>query len=93
MHHADEMRNLDKGCSCLSWSMLFDILIFELPRLNSIAMSYPSTEVICGKCGAIISKIINLRPIRDILRTHGWRCKTCGNTLNPSDFKIDIERL
>ncbi|HJU85257.1 MAG TPA: hypothetical protein VJ551_02105 [Nitrososphaeraceae archaeon] len=65
----------------------------RLPGLNSVGMSYPSTEVICGKCGTIISKIINLRPIRDVLRTNGWRCKTCGNTLNPSDFTIDIERL
>jgi DNA-directed RNA polymerase subunit RPC12/RpoP len=71
--------------------LTFSFLRF--PRLNSIAMSYPSTEVICGKCGAIISKIINLRPIRDVLRTHGWRCETCGNALNPSDFTIDIERL
>ncbi|HET6730106.1 MAG TPA: hypothetical protein VFH04_00755 [Nitrososphaeraceae archaeon] len=51
------------------------------------------TEVVCGICGATISKIINLRPIRDILRTYDGKCKTCGRTLNPSDFTIEIERL
>ena len=94
VYHVVEMKSLNRCCSCFSWSILFDVPIFETPwALNSSVMSYPSTEVICGKCGTTISKIINLRPIRDIIRTHGWRCKTCGNALSPSDFTIDIERL
>jgi hypothetical protein len=56
-------------------------------------MSYPSTEVICGKCSTTLSKIINLRPVRDILRTHDSKCKVCGNSLNPSDFTIEVEKL
>jgi hypothetical protein len=56
-------------------------------------MSYPSTELICGKCGTTISKVINLRPIRDILRTHDGKCKMCGNNLNAADFTIEIEKL
>ena len=82
------------SAALVSFSQCFLTFSFlRLPGKNSMAMSYPSTEVVCGKCGAIISKIINLRPIRDVLRTQGFRCKTCGNALNPSDFTIDIERL
>jgi hypothetical protein len=55
-------------------------------------MSYPSTEIVCGKCGATISKVINLKPIRDILRTTNGRCKICGNCLNPTDFSIEVEK-
>ena len=64
---------------------------FELP--NFIVMSYPSTEIICGSCGATILRIINLRPIRDILRIYDGKCKTCGNNLNPADFTIEIEKI
>jgi hypothetical protein len=74
--------------------MLFDLFVFETHKAPVIiVMSYPLTEVVCGFCGSTISKVINLRPIRDILRTHDGKCKTCGNTLNPSDFTIEIERL
>jgi DNA-directed RNA polymerase subunit RPC12/RpoP len=64
---------------------------FELQSF--IVMSYPSTEIICGKCGTTISRIINLRPIRDILRGYDGKCKTCGNNLNPADFTIEIEKI
>jgi hypothetical protein len=64
---------------------------FELP--NFIVMSYPSTEIICGSCGTTILRIINLRPIRDILRSYDGKCKTCGNNLNPADFTIEIEKI
>ena len=76
------------SCSWLYWSMLFDSIVFEDRFDGLIVMSYPSTEVICGKCGTTLSKVINLRPVRDILRTHDSRCKVCGNSLNSADFTI-----
>jgi ribosomal protein S27AE len=73
--------------------MLFDSIVFEDRFDGLIVMSYPSTEVICGKCGTTLSKVINLRPVRDILRTHDSRCKACGNGLNSADFMIEVEKL
>lgn len=88
-----EIAAYSHGRSWPYWSMLFDSIVFE-DRLDGLkVMSYPSTEVICGKCGTILSKVINLRPVRDILRTHDSKCKLCGNSLNPSDFTIEVEKL
>ncbi len=55
-------------------------------------MSYPSIEIVCGKCGSVINKIINLKSIKDILRPTSGRCKICGNVLNPSEFTIDLQK-
>lgn len=55
-------------------------------------MSYPSIEIICGKCGSVINKIINLKSIKDILRPTNGRCKICGSALNSSEFTIDFEK-
>jgi hypothetical protein len=92
-HRFSEIAACLHGRSWLYWSMLFDSVVFE-DRLHGIkVMSYPFTEVICGKCGTTLSKVINLRPVRDILRTHDSKCKVCGNSLNPSDFTIEVEKL
>ncbi|MDQ3840388.1 MAG: hypothetical protein M3297_14105 [Thermoproteota archaeon] len=56
-------------------------------------MSYPTTEIICGNCGTTLSKVINLRPVRDIIRTHDGKCKVCGNSLNSADFTIEVEKI
>lgn len=55
-------------------------------------MSYPSIEIVCGKCGSVINKIISLKSIKDVLRPTNGRCRICGNALNPSEFTIDLER-
>ena len=74
-------------------SFLTSVFLGSFELQNLIVMSYPSTEIICGKCGTTISRIINLRPIRDILRSYDGKCKTCGNNLNPADFTIEIEKI
>jgi hypothetical protein len=53
-------------------------------------MSYPCIEVSCGKCGSLISRIIQLKAIRDLLRPHNGRCKFCGNSLSSTDFIINM---
>ncbi len=55
-------------------------------------MPYPSIEVKCGKCGGIISKMINLKSLKDILRSSKGKCNTCGTELNTSDFIISMEK-
>jgi ribosomal protein S27E len=55
-------------------------------------MSYPSIEIVCGKCGSVINKIISLKSIKDVLRPTNGRCKICGNALNPSEFTIELEK-
>jgi hypothetical protein len=92
-HLISEIASCLHGHSWLSWSMLFDSIVFEDLLDGLKVMSYPSTEVICGKCGTTLSKVINLRPVRDILRTHDSKCKVCGNSLNSSDFTIEVEKL
>jgi hypothetical protein len=67
-------------------------LIFYRIIMVVIIMSYPSIEIVCGKCGSVINKIINLKSIKDILRPTSGRCKICGNALNPSEFTIDLEK-
>ncbi|TVP39826.1 hypothetical protein NARC_110038 [Candidatus Nitrosocosmicus arcticus] len=34
--------------------------------------------------------MINVKPIRDILRNTMNRCSTCGIELNPTDFTIEL---
>ena len=55
-------------------------------------LSYPSIEIVCGKCGSVINKIISLKSIKDVLRPTNGRCRICGNALNPSEFTIDLEK-
>jgi len=59
---------------------------------SCFTMSYPSIEVVCGKCGAVINKILNLKSIKDILRSSNGRCNVCGNSLNPTEFTITMEK-
>ena len=58
----------------------------------SFILSYPSIEIVCGKCGSVINKIISLKSIKDVLRPTNGRCRICGNALNPSEFTIDLEK-
>lgn len=57
-----------------------------------INMSYPSIEIVCGKCGCIINKMINLKSIKDVLRSSNGRCNTCGIQLNATDFTVKTEK-
>ena len=55
-------------------------------------MSYPSIEIVCGKCGYVINKMINLKSIRDVLRPSSGRCNTCGIQLNATEFTVKMEK-
>ena len=56
-------------------------------------MSYSSIEIICGKCGNVISKMVNLKSIKDSLRPSKGRCTSCGSELNPYDFSLSMEKV
>ena len=55
-------------------------------------MSYPSVEIVCGKCGCVINKMINLKSIRDVLRPSSGRCNICGVQLNATEFTVKMEK-
>ena len=56
-------------------------------------MSYPSIEIVCGRCGSVIKKIMSLKSVRDILRPSNGRCSICGNTLNTNEFTLNIQKI
>ena len=56
-------------------------------------MSVPIIEVYCDKCGSKIKHMIILKPLKDILRPTKYKCSSCGQTLNPLDFSIELEKL
>jgi hypothetical protein len=55
-------------------------------------MSCPIIEIFCFQCGSKIKHMINVKPIKDILRNTMNRCSTCGIELNPTDFTIELEK-
>jgi hypothetical protein len=55
-------------------------------------MLCPFVEIVCGKCGSVIGKMINLKSIRDIMRPTKDRCKVCGIALNSNEFTIKMEK-
>jgi hypothetical protein len=55
-------------------------------------MSFPSIEIICEKCRGRISRIVNVKSVKDVLRPFNGRCSSCGVSLNPSDFDLHIEK-
>ena len=61
-------------------------------RIYGINMSYPSIEIVCGKCGCMINKMINLKSIKDVLRSSNGRCNTCGIQLNATEFTVKTEK-
>ncbi len=56
-------------------------------------MSCPIIEIYCDKCGTKLKHMINLKPIKDVLRITNYRCTSCGIGLNPVDFTIELEKL
>jgi len=56
-------------------------------------MSCPIIEVYCDKCGSKIKHMIILKSLKDILRPTKYKCSSCGQTLNPMDFSIELEKL
>lgn len=48
-------------------------------------------EIICSKCGALISTISILKPVKDIMKSSN-RCPSCGTQLL-ADFVIEVTRF
>ncbi|NOJ29933.1 MAG: hypothetical protein DA328_07185 [Nitrososphaeraceae archaeon] len=53
-------------------------------------MSYPIIEIICGKCGSSVNKMINIKPIKEIVRQSNGKCRNCGTLLNPNEFSVNF---
>jgi hypothetical protein len=89
----------DFGASCFEFFLRISSIHLDANSIipsttlyGVLNMSYPSIEIVCGKCGSVINKIMNLKSIKDVLRPTNGRCRICGNVLNPSDFTIELEK-
>lgn len=49
-------------------------------------------DIFCGKCNSKITNMKMLKPIRDIVKSYGHKCPSCGHTLS-SEFIIDITTI
>lgn len=50
-----------------------------------------SMEVVCGKCGARITQMKMLKPLRGVVGQFDGKCPSCGQPLSPSEFSFDVE--
>lgn len=50
-----------------------------------------SVNVVCGKCGELITHMKMLKPIKDTLALKDGKCPFCGEKLSFSEFEIDVK--
>ena len=50
-----------------------------------------SMEIVCGKCGARITEMKMLKPLRGVMDQFGGKCPSCGHTLSSSEFSFEAE--
>lgn len=48
-----------------------------------------SVNVVCGKCGELITNMKILKPLKDTLALKGSKCPACGEKLSLSEFELD----
>ncbi len=51
-----------------------------------------SVDVVCGRCGAKIANMRMLKSIKDVMRPYNSKCPSCGHTLSPSEFTVDVQK-
>jgi DNA repair exonuclease SbcCD ATPase subunit len=51
-----------------------------------------SVDVVCGKCVAKIANMRMLKSIKDVMRPYNSKCPSCGQTLSPSEFSVDVQK-
>ena len=51
-----------------------------------------SVDVVCGRCGATIANMRMLKSIKDVMRPYNSKCPSCGQTLAPSEFSVDVQK-
>ena len=51
-----------------------------------------SIDVTCGKCGEKISTMKMLKSVKDIMKHYNNKCPSCGQTLSPTEFSLDVEK-
>jgi hypothetical protein len=47
-------------------------------------------KIVCSDCKAHLYSGFDLKSSRDILKSTGGICKSCGTNLSPYDFTIDV---
>lgn len=51
-----------------------------------------SVEVTCGKCGAKIAGMKMLKSLKDVMKSNGGKCPSCGQELSSSEFTLEAEK-
>ena len=51
-----------------------------------------SIEIVCGKCGKIISTMRMLKSVKDLMKHYNNKCPNCGQKISPVDFSTEVER-
>ena len=51
-----------------------------------------SVDVTCGKCGAKIANMRMLKSVKEVIRPYNNKCPSCGQTLSPSEFTVDVQK-
>jgi len=49
-------------------------------------------EITCAECGATLYSGYELKPVRDVLKMVGGRCRKCNARLSPTDFTLDVSK-
>jgi DNA-directed RNA polymerase subunit RPC12/RpoP len=49
-------------------------------------------DVTCGKCGETIMSMNMLKSLKDTMRPYNNKCPSCGHTLSPSEFTLDVQK-
>lgn len=50
-----------------------------------------SMEIVCGKCGARITEMKMLKPLRGVVGQFDGKCPSCGHAISSSEFSLDVE--
>ncbi len=50
-------------------------------------------EIACMACGTSLYSGFDLRPPGDVLKSAGFRCKSCGAKLSLEKFKVDVRKV
>ena len=61
---------------------------FIYPRIRARPVSM---EIVCGKCGARITEMKMLKPLRGVVGQFDGKCPSCGHQLSPSEFSFDVQ--
>ncbi|MGI0080791.1 MAG: hypothetical protein ACRECH_14360 [Nitrososphaerales archaeon] len=49
-------------------------------------------EIVCSGCGAVVYAGFDLKSAKDVIRANQNKCKSCGKTLSPTEYSVDVSK-